>query len=109
MQYDYRLIETTYYNYIYQEEPGGITDIAAESTHRIVWEKRNQGEDFRKQILEDGVFGSRDSDDGRVEYSYQLECRPAGSSEEWKFAGHPEVRRQDDDWYDDCEEEESGY
>lgn len=109
MLFDYRVIETTYRNRIENEDgPGSLENIVSDTSTRIMWERKNEAEDFRDYMRKTGVSGSEGSADGFIEYSYTLERRPAGTSDEWTFAGNLKVKRQDDDdWYE--EENEGGY
>lgn len=108
MLFDYRVVETTYRNRIENEDgPGSLENIVSDTSTRVMWERKSEAEDFRDYLRTTGVSGEEGSADGFIEYSYTLERRPAGTSNEWKFSAHLKVKRQDDDWYD--EEDEGGY
>lgn len=88
--FDYRLIKITYVQRIeYEDGPGSLRNVVSDDYHEIVNTWEDQGEEYRAWIIENNGWLRPDEDDGgRTTYSYKLVCRPSGSTEEWKYAGH---------------------
>ena len=87
----YRIIETTYRNYIvYDEGPGSATSVDAATSKRILHEWRSAPESLAAEIRTEGysfLHMQSSSPDGRYDYSYTLERAEVGTTQ-WKYHGH---------------------
>lgn len=87
----YRIIETTYKNYIaYDEGPGSATSVDAKTSKRVLEEHPKAPESWAKSLLEEGDYHlhmQSGSADGRYDYSYTLERAEIGTTN-WKYQGH---------------------
>jgi hypothetical protein len=86
----FRIIETTYRNYLaYDEESGSATSVESISSTQVLREWSTT-ESWAKEIIEKGdpwLRRQSSSQDGRYDFSYTLEKTEVGKSD-WKYYGH---------------------
>jgi len=89
--FKFRIIETTYKNYIvYDEGPGSATSVESTTSSRVLKECPKAPESWAKQLIAEGDPHLRmqsGSADGRYDFSYTLE-RAEVDTANWKYYGH---------------------
>jgi len=89
--FSYRIIETTYKNYIaYDEGPGSATSVDATTSKRVLEKHSKAPESWAKSLLQEGDYHLQmqsSSADGRYDYSYTLERADIGATN-WRYQGH---------------------